>query len=210
MKVQRNMLKSSKLIEKKEMVNIVNIKISKRGNSLQKNNNEKFISIKHSKRSSASSKSKSPKSITMSIRNLRKKNQVSVDKNKTLNYKPRRSFNIEISQKFSIQPSQQDTQSEKNHLDVKEKLRKILYQEKSKKEKILNAEKRLDLVKNRIDKSLGKYFKSSKSRSQKKNTSSISTLILRKNMLEKRRRKKTDRRLKVFHLFYLFRKFPIH
>lgn len=211
---------------KKEVANgkLLSITIRNEGSFLEKKSNLNTVKIS---RSSKNSRSPNPKNnsetkITMNIKKIADRKLGLLKPLNNLNKRGRRSFNIRIDQRFNIQLSpgispKSSFFNRHGRLGSRttqfEQAPKLKIPSKSYKSKILEAEKRVDFVKRKIDKSLSKYYTRKCSRGNEKvhgndSKSPMSSVIIRDSLRDKRRRDLTDKRLKVnFRATYVFELF---
>lgn len=108
---------------------------------------------------------------------------------------PRRSLNIRINQRFNIKVSPSN-KKERDNKKQTNSLRKILENKVNLKKEQSEISKRSSRLQERIDKSLSNYYSRKESR-KSDNFSPMKSLILKDSLREKKRRERTDKKLKV-------------
>lgn len=185
-------------------ISILNITISQGKNFQKSSSNDKKITIKKSVKRSSNPGSKSPNKFTSNLKNFRGKNLSFLKNNTAFKNSMRRSYNIKINQRFNIQISPE------RKLNSKSSLRRRLTEKSERNNKVENPKIRNEFSSNRINggNRTQNYIKNN-SKTQSRNISPISSIILRSSLREKKRREMTDRKLKVSKYFLVKRKFRI-
>lgn len=211
-----SMRKNSQKLSKKgrSKGEIFSITIRDNGNLLGSNSKPRSVKISKSSKNSRSPKPKnnSEAKITMNIKKIANRKLGLLKPFSNLSKSGRGSFNIRIDQRFNIQLSP-GVSPKNSFFNRNGRLRsrisssghksKLRIPTKSYKSKIIEAEKRVDFVKKRIDSSLNKYYTKKGSNGRKNNIhdnqpkSPMSSNIIRESLRDKRRREITDKKLKV-------------